>query len=719
MTLNPGTRLGPYEILSPLGAGGMGEVYRARDTRLGRDVAIKVLPKHLSANPEVRTRFEREAKTVSSLNHPHICTLFDVGREGDTDFLVMELIEGETLATRLAKGPLPAPDVLALGTEIADALDKAHRAGIIHRDLKPGNVMLTRSGAKLMDFGLARATGLAGPASGSGATFAALTQSPTIAQPLTAEGTIVGTFQYMAPEQLEGKEADERSDLWALGCVLYEMATGRRAFEGASQASLISSIMSSTPAPISQVAPMTPPALDRVVHACLTKDPANRIQSAHDVKLQLQWIGEGSQAGAPALGAKPRRGFGWLPWVAVVVVAMVATDIVRQLTTGSDDDEALVTRTTIGAPPGARLEISGDDAGPPALSPDGTMLVFSAVGGGGGKRLWLRRLDDFAARALPGTDGASYPFWSPDSRSIGFFSPTRLKRLDLAQGSVITVCDSVDAARGGTWSRDGVILFTPTFWEGLFQVPASGGQRRRVTTPDSTSETTHRFPQFMPDGRHYIYLSANHRVPDGNTSAIYYGSLDGGERRPLFASKSNAVYAQGFLLFVRDSTLMAQEFDAASGTVKGAPRATREVVQLDRSTWNATITAAENGVLVYGLGGRSGNCRVSWYERSGARTKALSSFGNLLAIDLSPDDRRLVMEWQQTPLADDWIIDVATGTRSRVTTGPDDETSPIWLSDGKRVAYGARQSEKYSIYFKRADGSADQELFLEDPVEDV
>jgi Tol biopolymer transport system component/tRNA A-37 threonylcarbamoyl transferase component Bud32 len=718
VTLTPGTKLGPYEILSPLGAGGMGEVYRARDTRLGRDVAVKVLPQHLSSNAEVRARFEREAKTVSGLNHPHICTLFDVGREGGTDFLVMELIEGETLATRLVKGALPAPDVLKLGVEIADALDRAHRAGIVHRDLKPGNVMLTKSGAKLMDFGLARATGLA-PSSASGASIAALTQSPTVAHPLTAEGTIVGTFQYMAPEQLEGKEADARSDLWALGCVLYEMATGKRAFDGASQASLISSIMSSNPAPISQISTMAPPALDRLVQACLAKDPADRIQSAHDVKLQLGWIADGgSQAGVPRVVAKKRRGRERLGWSIAVAFALLSGALGRQLTMKSAGHD-LVTRTTISAPPGAHLEISGDDAGPPALSPDGTMLVFSAVGGGAGKRLWLRRLDDMTARPLQGTDEASYPFWSPDSKSIGFFSPTKLKRFDLAQGSVIALSDSVDAARGGTWSRDGVILFTPKFGAGLFEVPASGGPLRAVTTLDSTVETTHRFPQFLPDGRHFIYLSANHEDPDGNTSGIYYASLDGGDRRRLVTSKSNAIYAQGFLLFVRDSTLMAQEFDAASGTLQGTPRATREVVQLDRSTWNATITAAENGVLVYGLGGRAGNNRIAMFDRSGVRLKNLTPFGNLINIDLSPDERRLVYEWQQTPLADDWIIDFSTGTRSRVTTSHDDDAYPIWLSDGKRIAYGGRRASRYRIFSKRADGAGEETLLIEDPDHDV
>ncbi|HEX7879648.1 MAG TPA: serine/threonine-protein kinase, partial [Candidatus Eisenbacteria bacterium] len=314
LTLAAGTRLGPYEILSPLGAGGMGEVYRARDTRLGRDVAVKVLPEHLSANPDVRARFEREAKTVSSLNHPNICTLFDVGREGDTDYLVMELVEGDTLDARLRRGPLPPADLLRIGRQVADALDRAHRAQVIHRDLKPGNIMLTKSGAKLMDFGLARAAGAAA-GSGSGVAMSALTHTPTVAQALTTQGTLVGTFQYMAPEQLEGGEADQRSDIWALGCVLYEMASGRRPFDGRSQASLIAAILEREPAPLAEapsgstsVAGAIPTGLGRIIRNCLAKDPDDRIQTAHDVKLQLDGVAEGmglSNLVTPVPGAGP------------------------------------------------------------------------------------------------------------------------------------------------------------------------------------------------------------------------------------------------------------------------------------------------------------------------------------------------------------------------------------------------------------------------------
>ena len=394
MLLTPGTRLGPYEIVSPIGAGGMGEVYRARDTRLGRDVAIKVLPQHLSTNAEVRARFEREARTVSSLNHPHVCTLFDVGRDGAVDYLVMELVEGQTLAQRLASGALPTGEVLRLGAQIADALDRAHRAGVVHRDLKPGNVMLTKGGAKLMDFGLARATGLSAPGGASGATEPALTQSPTVAGPLTAEGTIVGTFQYMSPEQLEGKEADPRSDVWALGCVLYEMASGRRAFEGRSQASLISAIMTSEPAPISQATPTSPPALERVVRACLEKDPNDRLQSAHDVRLQLEWIrSEPARPGPPTAASARRRPALWLAAAALLVVAAAAAFLAGRGT----------------APGIASVSFTQKTFRPQAIftaryAPDGKTIVLSAALEGSTPSLFVIRPEYPEPRPL-GLDG--------------------------------------------------------------------------------------------------------------------------------------------------------------------------------------------------------------------------------------------------------------------------------------------------------------------------
>jgi len=501
MPLTPSTRLGPYEIVAPLGAGGMGEVYRARDTRLGRDVAIKVLPQHLSANAEVRARFEREARTISSLNHPHICTLHDVGREGETDYLVMELVEGETLADRLKRGPLPVMEVVRFGVEIADALHRAHRAGVIHRDLKPGNIMIAKSGAKLMDFGLARATGLVGPASGSGMNVAALSQSPTVAQPLTTEGSIVGTFQYMAPEQLEGRETDARSDLWALGCVLYEMATGRRAFDGATQASLISAIMRDSPRPMAELAPMSPPALDRLVGALLAKDPDDRVQTAHDVKLQLQWAGDGSStssqpgASGAVIAPRARRGKVTLAWGvagAALVLALASWLLPRAPGTGG----ALRARLTVPGPPGAKLLSYAESM---AISRDGRTLAFIASDSAGTAKLWLRPLDGLDARQLPGTDRASQPFWSPDGRSLGFFADTKLKTIRIDTGRIEALGDAPDP-RGGTWGSRGSIVFAPIAMGSLYSVPSDGGAITEVLRPDTTrGETALRYPQFLPD----------------------------------------------------------------------------------------------------------------------------------------------------------------------------------------------------------------------------
>jgi Tol biopolymer transport system component len=712
VSLTAGSKLGPYEIVAPLGAGGMGEVYRARDPRLGREVAIKVLPAHLSEHPEVRARFEREARTVSSLNHPHICVIHDVGRDGATDFLVMELVDGETLAQRLERGALPAAEVLRIGGQIADALDKAHRAGVVHRDLKPGNVMLTRAGAKLMDFGLARSTGLIA-AGGSGSRLS-VSQSPTVAAPLTAEGSIIGTFQYMSPEQLEGRETDARGDLWALGCVLYEMATGKRAFEGRSQASLIGAIMNHEPAPIAQVAPLAPPALDRLVRHLLAKDPEERIQSAHDVKLQLATMAEsGSSWSAPAVApidAPPARRAHLLvrlmPWAIAAFAVLV---VIGLLLGRANDRTAMPTRTVIAAPPATRMHLTGDDSGPAVISPDGTQLVFAAIGQGAGSRLWLRRLDELVARPLNGTDGAQFPFWSPDSRSIGFFTDAQLKCLDLDGGGVRSVARA-DGARGGTWSKRGVILYALSYTGGLWKVPVGGGTPVEVTRIDTLQESTHRWPQFMPDGEHFIYLSARHDDPV-RTAVMMYGALSGGRSQRVVEVPNNAVYASGHLLYVRDSTLVAQGFDPGSGRLRGEPVTTSEIVKVDPTTWRAVLSASNNGLLVYGLGGRSAPYRITWFDRTGRPLGTLGEAANHISLALSPDGSRAVVETQYTPNADLWIHHLVSGVRTRITTDPFDETSPVWSPDGRRIAighqFGGRDSaglRAYALETLPADG---------------
>ena len=700
MALTPGTRLGPYEVIAPLGAGGMGEVYRARDTRLGRDVAVKVLPEHLSSKPEIRARFEREAKAVSSLNHPHICTLHDIGREADTDYLVMELIEGETLAERLAKGPMALAEVLKLGAQIADALDRAHRAGVMHRDLKPGNIMVTKSGAKLMDFGLARATGLSA--------VSEMTSSPTMAAPLTAEGTILGTYQYMAPEQLEGREADARADLWALGCVLYETATGRRAFEGKSQASLIGAIMSSAPPPMSELVPMTPPALDHLIQVCLARDPEERIQTAHDVGIQLRWIAAGgSQAGSPAVTGPRRYTSRWVTWGGWAVAALGLAFALVTVTMKGRAPEASVTRTIVPAPANALFLFAGDNAGPPVLSPDGTRLAFVAVDDKGGAQLWVRDLASLTPETIPGTMNASYPFWSADGRSVGFFADAKLKRVDLATRQVIGIC-SAPAGRGGTWSVSDVIVFAPDFQAALVQVPAMGGAPQPVTTL-AALQTTHRWPQFLPDGRHVLYYSGNHLNIGGQENALWVASLDGRDNRMISPSATEAQFADGYLFYVQDAALVTRPFDPGSARFTGEARSTADRVQFDPTTWKANFSVSDAGVLIYQpTGGKQGS-EIRLYDRSGTMLRKVAEGGNHFSVRISRDGRRIAYSSQVNPNGDIYAYDVERGLGRRLTTGEEDEDLPLFSPDGRWIAYTKRLKEgaelgRYSIELMGADG---------------
>src|SRR5438874_1533594 len=535
-TLSAGARLGPYEVLGPIGSGGMGEVWRGRDTRLDRSVAIKILPAELAGNAQLRMRFEREARAISQLSHPHICTLFDVGQQDGRDFLVMELLDGESLAQRLTRGPLTMPEVLRYGMQIADALDKAHRHGIVHRDLKPGNVMLTKSGAKLLDFGLAT-----GSAAASVPVSTAVAEKPTEYKPLTEEGTIVGTFQYMAPEQLEGIDADARTDIFALGCVLYEMATGRRAFDGKTRTSLIAAIVGNEPVPMSQLQPLTPPAFEHVVAKCLAKDREDRWQSAHDIAEELKWIGTaGSQVGVAAPVAMRRR----MRARGVAIVAVVASLLAIALgyvawKRGSVQPRLI--RASIMPPPGTDFELTRIDAASLTLSPDGTRITFEANTKAGDAMIWVRSLAAADATPVAGTEKGHVPFWSPDGKSIGFFAEGKLKRVEISGGAPITLADAPDG-RGGAWNGEGVIIFEPDWRSPLYRVPANGGAATPLTKLDeSRSETTHRWPSFLPDGRHFLFLAGSHRVGlNSELNAIYVGSLDSPRRTLLARARSNA-----------------------------------------------------------------------------------------------------------------------------------------------------------------------------------
>ena len=708
MTLASGTRLGPYEIVAPLGAGGMGEVYRARDTRLGRDVAIKVLPSHLSMNPEVRARFEREARTVSSLNHPHICTLHDIGREGDTDYLVMELVEGETLADRLTRGPLPVEQVLTLGAEIADALDRAHRAGIVHRDLKPGNIMLAKSGAKLMDFGLAR-TALAGAPGGSGLTVGTLTQSPTVAQPLTAQGSIVGTFQYMAPEQLEGTEADARSDIWALGCVLYEMTTGKRAFAGPSQASLISSIMKDTPQPIAQLQTLTPPGLERLITACLAKNPEDRIQTAHDVKLHLRWIAEGgSLAGVPAPVAARRKSRERLAW-ALLAVLGVSTGALAMRGFGRRAPEPQLLRFQITSP----AAIQTQDA--PRISPDGRAIAFSATDSTGTARVWVRSLSALTAQALPGTDGVlARPFWSPDSRFLAFMAGGKLKKISVTGGPPAVICDA-PSGWDGTWGREGVILFDGTATDPIRRVAAAGGVAAPAVGADSTIGVQGvGWPEFLPDGKHFFYLAI------GREQTLRVGSIDSKETQDLGPCESQVQYIpSGHLLFSRGGSLVIQRFDPGKLKLLGDPAPVAEQVAAS-SVGQSDFRASDNGILVYSTR-LAASGRLVEFDRTGKELRILTSPPEGFMPMLSPDERRLAVRAvdSQVRTRDIWLIDRVRDITSRFTFDKSNENYPLWSPDGKSIAYWSDAAGASGIVVKQLTGSGETELLMPQPQEIV
>jgi hypothetical protein len=526
MTLSPGTKLGPYEIVSAVGAGGMGEVYRARDTRLDRVVALKILPAHLSDNPEARQRFEREARAISSLNHPNICTLFDVGCHNGIDFLVMEFLDGQTLGDRLLKGPVPAEKLLKYGAEICSGLERAHKSGVIHRDLKPSNIMLTKAGVTLMDFGLAKSTSAPDlPPSSVTASMKA------DGQPLTAEGTLVGTFQYMSPEQVEGREADARSDIFALGAVLYEMATGKRAFEGKTTASVIAAVMTSEPQPVATIQPLSPPTLDRVIRTCLAKDPDQRFQNVHDINLQLKWIAEGgSQAGVPVPVSLRRKTREHLAW-GLAAVTLLAASALAFVYLRTSAPQLHAVRFIVPPPDNAAFMVLGT-FGAPQLSPDGRSVAFVA-GSGGVTQIWVRPLASFKPYVLAGTEGARGVFWSPDGRNLAFFAQGKLKRIAISGGPAVSVCD-VDQGRGGSWNRQDTVIFAK-FPGGIYQVPASGGQPKPITRLDaSRGETSHRWPFFFPDGNHFFYMAGALGLAS-DENLIKISSLDGKTDRVLFS----------------------------------------------------------------------------------------------------------------------------------------------------------------------------------------
>ncbi len=689
----------------------MGEVYKAKDTRLDRTVAVKVLPSQLASSVELRQRFEREARTISQLSHSNICALYDVGNQDGVEYLVMEYLEGETLADRLARGALPLEQVLRYAIQIAAALDKAHRQGIVHRDLKPGNVMVTKSGVKLVDFGLARFT-----AAAPGAVVTSASVLPTQAPNLTAEGTILGTLQYMAPEQLEGRESDSRTDIFALGAVLHEMATGQKAFSGKSQASLIASILEREPPAISSLQPSAPPALDRVAKTCLSKDPEDRFQTAHDVGLELRWASEEER---PAVGLTPgpprSRARERLAWVTAAALALGLAGALALHPPGREQRtrERAALKFSI-LPP----EKAGFQPGTLALSPDGTRLAFVAAGPDGRNVLWIRPLDSFEGRPLPGTERAYSPFWSPDGRFLAFFAEGKLKKIEASGGPPQVICDT-RVGRGGAWNREGVILFAPFPTGPLYRVAESGGDPSPVTKLDSTrQENSHRWPSFMPDGRHFLFSA---RSVQSENRAVYVGSLDSKVTRRLMGGGSNALFARasaddsgGSLLFERDGWLVARKFDPGKLAFAGEPVPLAPNVRGADSLRAGTFTASE-GVLAFGGGTGADLRQLVWTDREGKPQGAVGTPGFYLGFNLSPDDKRVALDLINAGAEREiWLMELNRGVASRMTPSSSVEIFPVWSPDGSRIAFGSSPGlGRADIYQRSSTGVGVAEPLLE------
>jgi len=724
-----GRRLAHYEVIERIGAGGMGEVYRARDARLGREVALKLLPPIFSEDEERLGRFKREAKLLASLNHANIATLHGLEEADGQPFLVMELVEGDDLAQRLARGAIPIKESLKIIRDVADALQTAHAQGIVHRDLKPANIKVTPEGrVKVLDFGLAKAYE-------SDPSKRDLTQSPTIATGLgTMGGVILGTAAYMSPEQARGKTVDKLTDVWALGCVLYEMLTGQTAFPGETVSDTIAKILEREP-DWPAIPADTPPGVQRLLHRCLEKDKTLRLQDVGEIRIEAQASLSGTSqvwtAAAAESSASParrsRRGAA-LAWT-VAALSIVAAGVMGALALRPAGEPPRIVRSTIPQPEGARFVSVGDYAGPVVISPDGRRIAFVANDKNLQPVLWVRDLDAVDARALPGTEGATFPFWSPDGQTVGYFNEGRLMRVEVSGGLPITVCDAPNG-RGGSWGAKDIIVFAPGYQTGIYSVPATGGTPAAITTIDSTMHSTHRWPYFMPDGEHFIYLAVHHDVSKSEYYGLYFSSLDGSINKRVLSTGTSAVYASGHLLYVRENTLMAVPFDPAKGEMTGAPVTMIDKVQNDPTTWRSALSVSDDGILAYhqGTGNQDLGTRLTIIDRSGKELSSVDDAGAYYLLSVSPDGKTVAYSGalEGQPLTGGggltiFLYDLERGVKTRLSFQQGSSLAPQWSPDGKRVAYGTTYARSRginnSIVIAQADGGG-EELALETPPTD-
>jgi Tol biopolymer transport system component len=698
LALPSGTRLSVYEILSPLGAGGMGEVYRAKDTKLGRDVALKILPASFTTDPERVARFRREAQVLASLNHPHIAQIYGLEDANNTQFIVLELVEGESLDKLIARGPIAVDEALGIAKQIAEALERAHEKGIIHRDLKPANIALTKDGqVKVLDFGLAK------PADNTGGAVE-LTHSPTVTFGGTHGGVLLGTAPYMSPEQARGLMVDKRADIWAFGCVLYEMFAGRRAFDGPTPTDVFARIVERDP-DWAQLPERTPVTITRLLARCLEKDPKRRLRDIGDAWFELDAVGE--PPAKEARSSSTRRH----TMTALVVTALMATLvllfwIVRRPMVNRPSEEV---QFTFGASDDTRLE-----AGAPVPSPDGARVAFVARSTSGRRSIWIRDVRSTNLRELPETaDVLGPPFWSPDGRWLGFVADGRLKKIGLSGGPALTIC-AVQANLGATWNSDNVIVVAPVNRTVLHKVSAAGGTPEPLTTLDATrKENSHRWPSFLPDGRHFLFTARSDAIEH---NLIYVGSLDSKDVKPLVAAQSNAVYAAGYLLYAREATLLAQPFDVSTLTLSGEPVPVASPIGHNTPSSSAGFGVSNDGrVLVYQAGIRP-LARLTWFDRSGQAVGTVGAESDFTEVRLSPDGRlaAVVVPDRDSGNRDIWLIDLSTGTTTRFTSNPANDWQMAWTPDGRQVAFASDRNGRSSVYVKSIDGGG-EELLLQLP----